>query len=34
MIYVGVPAGVDAFKVAGKLIGEMKESGEYKLPTQ
>ena len=30
MIYVGVPAGVDAFKIAGKMIREMKESGEYK----
>ncbi|KAH8813157.1 AhpD-like protein [Xylogone sp. PMI_703] len=29
MIYAGVPAGVDAFKTAGKVIREMKESGEF-----
>ena len=34
MIYVGVPSGVDAFKVAGKLIREMKERGEYKPATK
>jgi hypothetical protein len=34
MIYVGVPSGVDAFKIAGKVIREMKESGEYKPPTK
>ena len=34
MIYVGVPAGVDAFKIAGKVIREMKESGEYRPPAQ
>ena len=30
MIYAGVPAGVEAFKLAGAVIAEMKESGEYK----
>jgi len=30
MIYAGVPSGVDAFKIAGAVIREMKESGEYK----
>lgn len=30
MVYAGVPAGVDAFKIAGKVIREMKESGEIK----
>ena len=34
MIYVGVPAGVDAFKIAGKVIREMKESGEYQPPAR
>jgi 4-carboxymuconolactone decarboxylase len=34
MIYAGVPSGVDAFKIAGKVIGEMKASGEYKPPAQ
>ncbi|RFU25387.1 hypothetical protein B7463_g10955, partial [Scytalidium lignicola] len=29
MIYAGVPAGVDAFKTAGKVIKEMKENGEF-----
>lgn len=29
MIYAGVPAGVDAFKTAGKVIREMKENGEF-----
>jgi 4-carboxymuconolactone decarboxylase len=33
MIYSGVPSGVDAFKIAGAVIKEMKESGEYK-PTK
>ena len=32
MIYSGVPSGVDAFKIASAVIGEMKESGEYKPP--
>lgn len=30
MVYVGVPAGVDAYKIAGQVIKDMKESGEYK----
>jgi 4-carboxymuconolactone decarboxylase len=30
MIYAGVPSGVDAFKIASKVIREMKESGEIK----
>jgi 4-carboxymuconolactone decarboxylase len=34
MIYVGVPSGVDAFKIARKVIREMKESGEYKPATK
>jgi 4-carboxymuconolactone decarboxylase len=34
MIYVGVPSGVDAFKIAGTVIREMKESGEYKPATK
>jgi 4-carboxymuconolactone decarboxylase len=34
MIYAGVPSGVEAFKIAGKVIREMKESGEYKPPTK
>jgi hypothetical protein len=29
----GVPAGVTAFKIAGQVIREMKESGEYKPPS-
>ena len=31
MIYVGVPSGVE---IAGKVILEMKESGEYKPATK
>jgi 4-carboxymuconolactone decarboxylase len=27
-IYCGIPAGVEAFKIANKVIKEMKESGE------
>ena len=34
MVYAGVPAGVDAFKIATQVIEEMKESGEYKPPTK
>jgi 4-carboxymuconolactone decarboxylase len=34
MIYVGVPLGVDAFKIARKVVREMKESGEYKPATK
>ena len=34
MIYAGVPSGVEAFKIAGRVIREMKESGEYKPPTK
>ena len=30
MIYVGVPSGVEAYKIAGSVIKEMKESGEIK----
>jgi 4-carboxymuconolactone decarboxylase len=30
MIYTGVPSGVEAYKVSGKVIREMKESGEFK----
>jgi 4-carboxymuconolactone decarboxylase len=30
MIYAGVPSGVEAYKISGKVIKEMKESGEYK----
>ena len=30
MIYVGVPAGVDAYKIANAVIQDMKEKGEYK----
>lgn len=29
-IYSGVPSGVDVFKIAGGVIWEMKESGEYR----
>lgn len=29
-IYCGVPAGVEAFKVADKTLNEMQENGEYK----
>ncbi|KAL2793815.1 AhpD-like protein [Aspergillus keveii] len=29
-IYCGVPAGVEAFKIAQKTIDSMKEAGEYK----
>jgi len=32
MTYDGVPAGVDVFKIAGKVVGEMKASGEFKPP--
>ncbi|KAL2826564.1 CMD-domain-containing protein [Aspergillus pseudoustus] len=31
-IYCGVPAGVEAFKIAQKTIEIMKEAGEYKPP--
>ena len=34
MIYCGVPAGVDAFKIANKVIQDMKDSGEYKPETK
>ncbi len=27
-IYCGIPAGVEAFKIANKVIAEMKQSGE------
>ena len=30
MIYAGVPAGVEAYNVSGKVIREMKENGEIK----
>jgi 4-carboxymuconolactone decarboxylase len=30
MVYSGAPAGVGAFKVAGAVIREMKDSGEYR----
>lgn len=30
MIYVGVPAGVDAYKIASQVIQDMKDKGEYK----
>ena len=33
MIYCGVPAGVDAFKIANGVIEEMKKNGEYKSDT-
>lgn len=29
-IYCGVPAGVEAFKVADRTLNEMQENGEYK----
>ena len=29
-IYCGVPAGVEAFKVAEKTLNDMEEKGEYK----
>jgi 4-carboxymuconolactone decarboxylase len=28
MIYAGVPSGVEGFKIAGKVIKDMKEAGE------
>lgn len=28
--YIGVPAGVDAFKIAEKVMNEMAEKGEMK----
>jgi len=28
MIYTGVPSGVEAYKISGKVIRDMKESGE------
>lgn len=29
-VYCGAPAGVDAMKVAEKVLNEMEEKGEYK----
>ncbi|KAL3463100.1 AhpD-like protein [Aspergillus heterothallicus] len=31
-IYCGVPAGVEAFKIAEKTINSMKQAGEYSPP--
>ncbi|PGH05480.1 hypothetical protein AJ79_06787 [Helicocarpus griseus UAMH5409] len=30
MIYIGVPAGLEAYEVAGKVVREMKDNGEIK----